>query len=78
METLRKIWSAWKQFGQKIGDFFARVVLSIFYFTIFFPFGLGLRLFGDPLTLKSFDDNEVMWLERETKDLVIDDARRLS
>lgn len=30
---------------------FARVVLSLFYFTLFVPFGVGVRLFDDPLVL---------------------------
>jgi hypothetical protein len=74
METLRKVWEAWKRAGQIIGDFIGRVVLTVFYFTIFVPFGLGVRLLSDPLrlnqTLSSY------WLSRNTTEPTLDDARR--
>ena len=75
MEALRKFWHAWKRFGQIIGDFVGRLVLTVFYFTLFMPFGLGVRFFGDPLALRPSGDSK--WLERTTKDLAIDDTRRL-
>ncbi len=75
ISTLRKIWNAWKHIGQMIGDFLARIVLSIFYFTIFLPFGLGVRLFGDPLAIKNLQPT---WIERNTHDRTLEDARRLS
>lgn len=81
MEILRKFWDLWKRFGQAMGDFLARVVLTLFYFTIFAPFGLGVRLLGDPLAIKDEskeDDEGPLWLSRATSDLTIDDARRLS
>ncbi|RMG96095.1 MAG: hypothetical protein D6706_10790 [Chloroflexi bacterium] len=76
MSPLRKFWEAWKRFGQLIGDFVARIVLTIFYFTLFVPFGLGTRLFSDPLDLKPRSESH--WQERTTKDNTLDDARRLS
>lgn len=75
MEALKKFWHAWKRFGQVMGDFIGRVVLTVFYFTLFMPFGLGVRLFGDPLALRPSGPSK--WLERTTKDLTIDDTRRL-
>jgi hypothetical protein len=76
MDLLRNIWEAWKRFGQVIGDFIGRVVLTVFYFTIFMPFGLGVRLFSDPLAIKAGHPNG--WVERSTKDRTLEDARRLS
>lgn len=75
MEALRKIWHGWKKFGQFIGDMLGRVVLTIFYFTLFMPFALGVRLFLDPLALHV--TGQPKWLERKTQDLTLDDARRL-
>jgi hypothetical protein len=75
MNVLRAIWAAWKRIGQLIGDFIARVVLSLFYFTLFVPFGLGVWLFGDPLDMK-VKVNPSLWLERTTHDHVLGDARR--
>ena len=51
MTVLRRIWHGWKRFGRKVGDVQARVLLSIFYFVILAPFGLGMRA-ADPLGLR--------------------------
>lgn len=75
METLRKVWQAWKRIGQAIGDALARVVLTVFYFTLFMPFGLGVRFLGDPLMIRRRGLSN--WLERTTRDLTLDDSRRL-
>ncbi len=50
--VLRRLWQGWKRVGRKIGDFQARVLLTVFYFTIVAPFGLGIRVGGDPLAIK--------------------------
>jgi hypothetical protein len=60
-----------------IGDCIARVVLSLFYFTLLVPYGVGARLFGDPLDMKAKAKSS-WWLERTTRDLALDDARRQS
>jgi hypothetical protein len=75
METLRKVWQTWKRIGQFIGDQVGRVVLTVFYFTLFMPFALGVRFFGDPLALRPL--GRTKWLERTTKDLTLEDTRRL-
>ena len=48
----RKLWSGWKRFAKKIGDFQARVILTILYFVIIGPFALIVRWGADPLSLK--------------------------
>lgn len=75
METLRKAWQIWKRIGQFIGDAIGRVVLTLFYFTLFVPFALGVRFFGDPMAMRP--SNRVKWLDRTTPDLTIEDSRRL-
>ena len=75
MDTLRKIWHAWKRFGQFMGDLIGRLVLTVFYFTLFVPFALGVRLFGDPLAMRS--EVRAKWLERTSHDQTLDDSRRL-
>ena len=76
MKLLCTVWTTWKRFGQIIGDLIGRIVLTVFYFTVFMPFGLGVRLLGDPLGIKRKQD--ARWLERETRDLSLDDGQRLS
>lgn len=75
MKILKSIWKTWKRIGQAIGDFIARIVLTVFYFTLFAPFAIGIRLFGDPLMIKK-EKHLSSWLERTTQDIVIDNARR--
>jgi hypothetical protein len=72
---LHKLWNAWKRLGRALGDFLARIVLSIFYITVFMPFGLGVRLAGDLLKTKKHTNE---WLARTTSDPSLSEARRLS
>lgn len=73
MGFLKTVWKKWRAFGQMMGDFVARIFMTVFYFTIAVPFGIGVRLFKDPLRLKS---RESGWLPRETKPETLEDARR--
>lgn len=75
MEALKKLWHAWKRIGQFIGDQIGRIVLTLFYFTLFMPFALGVRFFSDPLSIRPH--TPAKWLERKTNDLTLDDSRRL-
>ena len=75
MEFLKKVWEAWKRIGRFIGDQVGRVVLTLFYFTLFVPFALGVRFFGDPLAIGP--QARAKWLERTTQDLTLEDSRRL-
>ena len=78
METLRKGWQAWKRIGQYIGDFIGRLVLTVFYFTLFMPFALGVRLLADPLGIRRPGImGSTNWLERKTHDPTLNDSRRL-
>ena len=72
---LRKIWHAWKRLGQFMGDILARVVLTLFYFTIFLPFGLAVTVLSDPLRMRRLRPTP-FWLARETGDQNLDEARR--
>lgn len=76
MEFLRRAWYGWKRIGQPIADFIGRVILTVFYFTVFAPFGLGVLLWGDPLDIKSRP--KAHWLARATRDLNLTDVRRQS
>ncbi len=74
MRLLKQIWKKWRGFGKAMGDVVARIVMTVFYFTVAIPFGVGVRLFRDPLGLKS---TKTGWLARDTKQETIEDARRL-
>lgn len=48
----RRLWEGWKRVAKKIGDFQARLVLTIFYVLVIGPFALLIRWRGDPLGIK--------------------------
>ena len=66
-------WTLWKRFGRWMGDQVARIVLTLFYFTIALPFGLGVRLFADPFGLKTIP----AWVPRPDSPTTLDAARNL-
>ena len=74
MGLLKKLWEKWKAFGRFLGNLLARVVLTIFYFTVFVPFGLGVRLFSDPLEIKIIPNR--LWRPRTTGDQQLSDLAR--
>ncbi|HEY84660.1 MAG TPA: hypothetical protein G4N96_06070 [Chloroflexi bacterium] len=71
---IKNFWQNWKAFGQFLGDWLARVLLTIFYFTVFLPFGIGVRLFSDPLAIKTRPDK--LWRPRPTGDKTLEDLQR--
>jgi hypothetical protein len=48
MSALRVAWRWWTRVAHRIGDFQARVILTVFYYLILGPFALILRR-SDPL-----------------------------
>jgi hypothetical protein len=50
---LHRFWERWKQFGKRIADIQARLLLTIFYYVLLAPFALALRRWGDPLGIKA-------------------------
>lgn len=50
---LKQLWRRWQAFGHWIGDFVARVLLTLFYFTIFAVFAVAMSRFHDPLGTKT-------------------------
>lgn len=73
VNLFKTAWERYKLFGNILGDFQGRAFAILFYFTIMVPFGVGMRLFGDPLNLKV---KEPVWQEREPVGATLQDARR--
>jgi len=48
-----RFWQGWKRVAKRVGQFQARILMAIFYFTIFVPFALAIRWGSDPLAIKS-------------------------
>jgi hypothetical protein len=72
-EILRIAWSRWKVIGEAFNDFLARLIAVLFYFTIFAPFALGVRLLSDPLRIRK---SVKAWHDRAPVGNSLDDARR--
>ena len=65
-QILAALWNRWRIFGQKLANFQARLLLFVFYYTIFAPFALGLKLLADPLRLRRQSTDT--WVERPAGD----------
>jgi len=61
----RRLWEGWKKIARKIGDFNARVILTIFYLVLLMPFAILVKAFTDPLEIKK--NAKKGWLLREEK-----------
>jgi hypothetical protein len=57
---LKALWKAWTRIAHIIGNFQARVLLTILYVVLVLPFGVIVRLFADPLRIKKRPEK---WLE---------------
>jgi hypothetical protein len=53
-QVFTMLFARWKVIAHKIGEFQSRLLLSFFYFVFFAPFAVGLKMFSDPLQIKSF------------------------
>ncbi len=70
---LRTAWERWQIIGHVNGEYVSRFITNFFYFTILVPFGLGVRLFADPLSLRKVSGSS--WKERKPVNTALDDAR---
>jgi hypothetical protein len=73
MQLVKRAWAAWKRIAHAIGNFQARVLLTLFYAVLVFPFGMGARFFSDPLRIKRRPSH---WLDRPNEAHDLEWARR--
>jgi len=73
LENLKKLWAAWKRIAHRIGDFQARVLLTLIYAVLVLPFGLAIRLFSDALKIKK---RPAKWIEHPHDVIDLEWARR--
>jgi hypothetical protein len=50
--ALRPVYTIWMRFAEVLGWINTRIILSVIFFVIFFPFGLIMRMFNDPMQRK--------------------------
>ena len=62
-----------RKLAKKIGDFNARLILTIIYVVVLWPFGFLVRLFSDPLRIKK---SPSQWLEHPDEVMDMQWAKR--
>ena len=70
---LKSFWAAWTHLAKNIGNFQARVLLTVLYAVVLLPFGLIVRLFADPLRIKK---RPTEWLEHSDEAMNLQWAKR--
>ena len=50
--SLRPVYKVWMRFAGVLGWINTRIILGLVFFLMFFPFGLIMRLFNDPMRRK--------------------------
>jgi|1186.fasta_scaffold1193377_1 hypothetical protein len=68
-------WSRWRELSQKAADVQARVLLTVFYFTLMVPFGVVFGLIKDPLRIKQRPSG-TYWMDRKPASESLADAQR--
>ncbi len=68
-----KVSGGWKKFGRAIGNFNARVLLTLLYAVVIMPFGLVVRFFADSLHTKKRPE---AWFDHPPLPNTLEEARR--
>jgi hypothetical protein len=71
---LKQLWEGWKGFAAEMGNYQGRIMLAIFYFSVVTPFGVLVRLFGDPLRTR-LSENPSFWSHHPAINNGLDEAR---
>ena len=71
---LRRAWDGWKTFAREMGNYQGRVLFGFFYFIVVTPFGIGVRLFSDPLKVNP-GARITGWSERDSQRHEFESAR---
>jgi hypothetical protein len=73
-QSAKRAWKVWTRLAHKIGNFQARVFLTLIYAILVLPFGITVRMFSDSLGTKKRPDrwlnrvdeaNDVHWAQRQ-------------
>jgi hypothetical protein len=68
-----KLWEGWKRFGHTLGNFQARVLLTLIYYVLVLPFGLAVRVFADSMHMKKRPEK---WFDHPPLPNTVEEARR--
>jgi hypothetical protein len=67
------LWQSWKRLAHKIGNFQARILLTVIYAIVLFPIGILVRIFADPLSIRH---RPAKWKDTPLETQDMDWARR--
>jgi hypothetical protein len=73
---MKAFWAKVKHGAQAVGDFQARLILTILYLLLVMPTGLIVKLGGDLLELRYPATTKSYWKARSTEDIALRPARR--
>lgn len=74
-EVIDLAWHRFRIITAIIGDVQGRLIASLFYFTVLVPFGLGSRIFSDPLSIRRISPTTA-WLDRPPVSEELEAAKR--
>jgi hypothetical protein len=72
-QGLNRFWAGWTRLAHKIGNFQARVLLTVLYALLVLPFGIVVRVFADPLRIK---ERPARWLDHPDEASDLKSARK--
>ena len=70
----KRAWEGWKVFAAEMGHVQGGLFMGYFYFIVVTLFGIGARVFTDPMGIKT-TPAATGWIERRPLDGTIDEAR---
>jgi hypothetical protein len=73
--SIGRAWQRWKTIAHRLGNFQARVLLSLFYFLVVPPFALIVKLSRDPLGLRPHR-TDGFWHRRRPAEPAVEAARK--
>jgi gas vesicle protein len=71
----KNLWEKWKDFSKRMGGFQSRMLLSFIFFILIAPFALAVKIFSDPLNLKT-QKGETHWQKRKALSQSLEDYKR--
>ncbi len=74
LAVLGRLWEGWKRIVHVVGNFQARVILTLFYFVLLGLVAIPVRLLSDPLRHRLSQSS--FWLSRRNEPVTLEEARR--
>lgn len=74
MDFIKLAWKEWKRIAKIIARFQARIILTIFYFTLLAPLGIIFSTKKDELKIHT--KQNTVWKEKKKQSQTVEDMRR--